>query len=75
MGSFRYQGTLTQRLAWSATRGDYQKAVMVGPRGKRELEGWRGEIGLDGGGVENPSTAFGRQGQVRARIMEQLHVY
>lgn len=69
--------------AVSGTRGlsprdwhgwDYQKAV-VGPKGKRELEGWRGEIGLGRVGVENPSTAFGKQGQVRARMVEQLHVY
>lgn len=53
----------------------YQKAVMAGPRGKKELEGWRGAIGLDRDGVENPRTAFGRQGAVRARIVEQLHVY
>lgn len=45
MGSFGYQGALTQRLAWSATRVDYQKAIMVGPRGKRELEDGEDSLG------------------------------
>lgn len=40
MGSLGYHRTLTQRQAWSAILGDYQKAVVV-PSGKRRHEVWK----------------------------------
>lgn len=41
------------------------------PGGRENLRDGEERLGW----VENPSTAFGRQGQVRARMVKQLPVY
>lgn len=45
------------------------------PQGEGDMRDGEERLGKGWDRVENPSTAFGRQGQVRVRMVEQLHVY